>query len=278
MAEREPSLFGTSPLGGESAADRFGFKSDDGKVLEGSPAVFPIIRYHPDGKIGLLGTGFFISTVGLFATARHVLEAAFDRRTGKEIFPCGLVHFHEEGGYLIRPILRFAPHPIADLTVGVAAPMRRNSDGAPLQNKILTLSTNSIEIGSHVTTYAYPRYESVMVANGQIFNVMPCFYDGKIIEHLPDGRDRVLLPGPCYRTNIKIHHGASGGPVFSKDGKVFALNSTGFDGTEDSYVSSIGGVLDLTIDDVEIGGEASRSVSIREIVSAGHIILNGPVA
>ena len=251
--------------------------SGDGVVLDGSPAIIPIIRYYPDGSIDLLGTGFFISTVGLFATARHVLAAPLDRRTGQQIFPIGLIHFHEEGSYLIRPVLRCAFHPVADLTVGVAAPMKRNSDGAPLRNKILTLNADPVDIGSHVTTYAYPRYESIMGKNGQIFNVMPCFYDGKIIEHLPEGRDRVLLPGPCYRTNIRIHHGASGGPVFSKDGRVFALNSTGIDGTDDSYVSSIGGILNLTIDEVGIGGQAPRSVQIREMVSAGHVILNGSV-
>jgi hypothetical protein len=273
MTDRDPVLFGTPPLGGESAPDQFGFISGDGIAVDGSPAVFPIIRSYPDGKIDLLGSGFFISTNGLFVTARHVLQAPFDTRTGRQVFPIAMVHFHDEGSYLIRPILRCALHPLADLTVGVVAPMKRNSDGAHLGNKILTLNMDPVDPGTRVTTYAYPRYESVMTGNRQIFNVVPGFYDGKIIEYLPEGRDRVLLPGPCYRTNIIIHHGASGGPVFSSDGRVFALNSTGFDGTEDSYVSSIGGILDLTIDGVAMGQEAPRSVSMREIIHAGHVIV-----
>jgi hypothetical protein len=149
--------------------------------------------------------------------------------------------------------------------------MTRNSDGAPLHNKILTLNPAPVELGSHITTFAYPRHENVRTDAGQILNVMPSFYDGNIVEYLPNGRDRVLLRGPCYRTTIKIHHGASGGPVFSSDGRVFALNSTGFDGTDDSYISDVRGILDLTVDDVVMGQPPPRSVSVREMVRAGFV-------
>jgi Trypsin-like peptidase domain len=273
MTDQHPALFGTPPLGGESAPDQFGFTTGTGESVEGGPAIFPIIRHHTDGTVDLLGTGFFIANNGLFVTAKHVLNAPFDPRTGQQLFPVSIIHFHEKGSYFIRPVIRCAFHPVADLTVGVAAQMTRDSDGALLANKSLVLNVDSIAPGAHVTTYAYPRYEKVITQSGiQIFNVMPSFYDGEIVEYLPTGRDRVMLPGPCYRTSIRIHHGASGGPVFSKDGRVFAINSTGFDGTEDSYVSSIGGILDLAIDDVVIGGKAPRSVTIRELAYAGHVL------
>jgi len=268
----KPQISPPPPLPGEAAPDRFSFISGAGDTSDGGRAVFPIVRSSDDGSIDLLGTGFFIANNGIFATARHVLDAPFDRHTGKQLFPVALIHFHEEGRYMMRPILRYAPHGSADVAVGVAAPMTRDSDGAPLLNKILTLNTQPVSVGSHVMTYAYPRYKSTMTEQGQIFNVSGNCYDGKIVEHLPFGRDRVLLPGPCYRTNISIHHGASGGPVFSKGGRVFALNSTGFDGTDDSYVSSIGAILDLSVDDVAMGiGQAPRSVSIREMAEAGFV-------
>ena len=59
--------------------------------------------------------------------------------------------------------------------------------------------------------------------------------------------------------------------MFSRNGTAFALNSTGFDGTDDSYISSINGILDLAIDDVAIEGQAPRTVPIMELVRAGHI-------
>jgi hypothetical protein len=277
MTDCNPDLFGTPPLRGEAAEGSFGMQTGDGVQVDATRAIFPIIRVYPEGQIDLLGTGFFISNTGLFATARHVLQAAFDHRTGQQIFSVSIAHFHEEGSYIIRPVLRFAPHSVADVAVGVAAPMTRDSDGAALFSKVLTLTTAPVDPGAHVVTFAYPRYENVRRENVQVFNVMPTYYDGHIIEYLPDGRDRVLLPGPCYRTNIAIHHGASGGPVFSRSGALFALNSTGFDGTDDSYISSISPILDLVIDDVAMDNQPSRSVPVREIAKAGHIIFKPPI-
>jgi hypothetical protein len=135
----------------------------------------------------------------------------------------------------------------------------------------LVLNTTPVGHGTHVMTYAYPRYENIRNEGTQILNLMPDYYQGTIVEYLPTGRDRVLLAGPCYRTNIEILHGASGGPVFSKGGAVFALNSTGWDGTNDSYISSINGILDLAIDDIAIGQDPPCRVSVRELASAGHI-------
>ena len=271
MENGNVSLFGTSALGGEAAPNQFGFRGGDGSIGEGARAIFPIIRQCSDGTIDLLGTGFFISQNGIFVSARHVLDAAFDHVSGKQSFPVAMIHLYEGNSYFIRPILRYARHPSADIAAGAVAPMKRNSDGAFLSNKSIALNTNPVGCDSNIVTFAYPRCESRSTQDGQIFNVMPDFYDGKIIEYLPAGRDRVMLPGPCYRTNMKIHHGASGGPVFSRDGMAFALNSTGFDGTEDSYISSLDGLLDLCIDDVAMENQAPRSVSIREMARAGHV-------
>lgn len=269
----QPGPLGTPALlGGESSPGQFGFRTGDGVQIEdGSPAIFPVVKTSPDGTIDLIGTGFFVTTVGVFVTAKHVLEAVFDHRTGRQLSPPGIIHFHEKGGYLIRPVLRCAFHPRADLTVAVAAPMTRDSDGTSLTNKILTLNTGVVETGSHVMTFSFPRHENLRTDLGQVIHLTPDYYDGNVVEHLPNGRDRVLLPGPCYRTTIKIHHGASGGPVFSPDGRVFALNSTGFDGTDDSYVSGIGGILDLAIDDVVLKEGPPRSVSVREMARAGFL-------
>lgn len=257
-------------LRGEAPADKFGFKTQNGEPSHPGRVIFPIIKSDPSSRLDVLGTGFFIAQ-NIFVTARHVLEAPFDRRTGRQIFPIWIIHFCEEGTYIIRPILRCAWHPVADLAVGVAAPMSRDSDGAPLENKTLVISEAPVDLDADVMTYAYPRYQSLLREGGQILNLMPAHYDGRIIEHLPNGRDRVLLPGPCYRTSIAIHHGASGGPVFSKGGMAFAINSTGFDGTDDSYISSIGGIFDLAIDDVSIAGQLAGRVTVRELVRLGYV-------
>jgi hypothetical protein len=263
-------------LAGEAAPEKYGVRTGDGNPTNPSLAIFPIVRFKPDGKMDLLGTGFFVCTNGLFVTARHVLSAPFDAK-GQQRFPIAMLHFYGENMYLVRPILRCAMHPVADVAVGVAAPMKRNSDGEPLTNPILTLTTAPPDIQTRVVTYAYPRYANLEIEEQQKFNMLPRYYDGQIAESLPDGRDRVLLPGPCYRTSIILHHGASGGPVFCPTGAAFAVNSTGFDGTEVSYVSRIDEIFDLVIDDVVIDKQPAHSVRVIDMAHVGHIVVNPPL-
>jgi hypothetical protein len=129
------------------------------------------------------------------------------------------------------------------------------------------------DLNSRVVTFAYPKHSNRIINNVQLIDVRPTFYDGDITEYFPAGRDRVLLPAPCYRTSIIIHGGASGGPVFSRSGGVFGLNSTGIDGTDISFVSRINEILELVVDDVQMGTEPPRSVPVAEIARAGHIIV-----
>jgi len=53
------------------------------------------------------------------------------------------------------------------------------------------------------------------------------------------------------------------------------VNSTGIDGTDISFVSRIDEIFDPVVDDVRIGSEPPRSVSVPEIARAGHIIVAG---
>jgi Trypsin-like peptidase domain len=264
-------------LPGEALPNRYGFLTGNGDPIDPSLAIFPIVRYDAEHKLHLLGTGFFISTTGLFVTARHVLMATFDQK-GRQQYPIGIVQFFSGGVYLQRPILRCAPHPTADVAVGVAAPMKRTRDGEPLTNPILTLTLAPPDLNARVMTFAYPKHVNVTLSGGvQIVHVGPAYYDGDISEYFPAGHDRLLLSAPCYQTSMIIHSGASGGPVFSRTGAVFGVNSTGIDGTDISFVSRINEIFELAIDDVDMGDGPPRSVPVLEIARAGHIIVRPPL-
>jgi hypothetical protein len=43
---------------------------------------------------------------------------------------------------------------------------------------------------------------------------------GRVIEVFPNGRDKFLLPFPCFQIDCKINSGMSGGPVYNESGKV----------------------------------------------------------
>jgi hypothetical protein len=261
-------------LPGEAAPGRYEIRADDGAPAKANRGIFPIVRYDGDGHLHLIGTGFFISATGLFVTARHVLMDTFDSK-GRERYPIGIVQFLPDNIYIQRPILRCAPHPIADVAVGVAAPMNDPS-GKPLTNPVLILNLVPPDLNSRVVTFAYPKHSNRITNNVQLIDVRPTFYDGDITEYIPAGRDRVLLPAPCYRTSMIIDGGASGGPVFSRSGGVFGLNSTGIAGTDISFVSRINEIPELVVDDVQMGTEPPRSVPVAEIARAGHIIIRSP--
>ena len=276
MSDRRPEVPMPPELPGEAALGAYGIRSENGAPVNPGHGIFPIVRYDVEGKMHLLGTGFFISTTGLFVTARHVLMDTFDAQ-GRQRYAIGMVQFLSENIYLPRPVLRCAPHPIADVAVGVAAPMKRNKDGEPLTNPIFTLTLVPPGGEARIMTFAYPKHTNVIDGDVQVINFCPTYYDGEIKEYFPKGRDRVLLPAPCYRTSILIHGGASGGPVFSRSGCVFGVNSTGVDGTDISFVSRINEIFDLTVDDAVIGEGPPRSIPVIEIARAGGILVRPPL-
>ena len=123
--------------------------------------------------------------------------------------------------------------------------------------------------GDLVATYAYPNAIIQSAETGQLLSFNPEFYEGRIVEYLANGRDRVMLPGPCYRTDMVIHHGTSGAPVAGPSGRVFGINSTGFDGTDDFYVSRIDEIFSLEI----ATGESDR-LTIQHLVNQGVVTVD----
>lgn len=274
----DPNAPKVADLLGEAAAGAYGAKNEAGEEVNFNQSIFPIVRSDEKGHFHLLGTGFYITTNGLFVTARHVLMAPLDSNEQQK-YPIGILQFMPDNTYYVRPILRFARHGTADLALGVAAPMSHKKDRTPLNTRILTLTTNAPEPPSRVVTYAYPKHLSVIVDGAQSIHFKPTFYDGNIVTFFPNGRDRTMLPGPCYQTTMIVHGGASGGPVFAKSGSVFGVNSTGYDNTDISFVSRIDEIFDLAIDGIVMTPEsAPRSVSVKEMAQAGHIIVKPPFA
>jgi hypothetical protein len=233
----------------------------------GYHVIFPILKQVNDSSLELIGTGFFIASMGLFASAKHVLRDCFDEK-GNQMYPVCLLHFLPDNQYLFRHILWCSSHPTADVAIGLAEPA-----ADALSNGVLTLTTSSPTIGETVVTYAYPRTEIRQLATLETLNFKPAFYEGCVAEFFPNGRDQCLLPGPCYQTSMVIHSGASGGPVVGKSGRVFALNSTGWDGVSNiSFVSRVEEILHLAIPFIKLpNGQEVNSVIAQDLADAGWI-------
>ena len=255
---------------GEARRGLYRGQTDVGHDADLGHAIFPIVTQEEDGLFKLIGTGFFIAAQGIFVTAAHVVAHVLNSK-GEATGPFGLFQFLPENHYYIRPIHRATRHENADIAVGVAVQMHHKQTGQPMPNKVLTLGLNPPPMNSQVCTYAYP-HTTIEPGKPQTIRFEPRFFDGKLLEHFPSGRDRVLLPGACYRTSMVIHGGASGGPVVGPNGTVFAVNSTSFENDTISYVTCMSQILDLAIPEVALPGDAKpRVVTVRELQDKGFV-------
>lgn len=265
LNSHRPLLYGQAPPGLYLARD------GEGTQVDLEQAIFPIVTQQQDGVFVAIGTGFFVAENGIFVTAAHVVKAILDEQenvTG----PFGIFQFLPGDKYFIRPIHRATRHLVADVAVGVAAPTHHNITGAPMPNLILPLAANPPSVGSLICTCAYPKPD-IQPGKPQVVRFNPGFFEGVLREHHPQGRDKVFLPGPCFRTTMIIHGGASGGPVIGPNGTVFAVNSTSLTNDEVSYVSCISEVLDLAIPDVILpGSPIPRITTLRELAERGFVI------
>jgi Trypsin-like peptidase domain len=257
-------------LPGESPADRFVMRTEAGMLCDPSLAIVPIAKQSKLGEWTILGTGFFIGQGGILVTAKHVLADDF----GPDERPKGTVvifQFLDGQSVLQRNVWKAKHHPTVDISL--VTPMRavQKITGISAPNQMLRLTGTSPPIGAPIFSLAYP--ESTIRADGSMseLNFRQAYFKGELIEYLPDGRDRVMLPGPCFRTSMVIHGGASGGPVFDSQGRVFAVNSTGWGSDPDSYVSPIAPLLEFTMK-MKLPGETEpREVTLRELGAIGYM-------
>lgn len=253
-------------LPGSAPEGQWGFEDSEGNRLNGGEATVPILEKLDGNRFQFLGTGFFITDTGLFVTAKHVLE---------HFRPEELVvwHFLPNNEYISRPISAFTCHETADVAVGqLVAAIDPTTNELVINNKHM-LTTVQPPIGEHVATFAYPNTVIEPTEIGQRLHFNPGFYAGQLEEYYPNGIG--LLRGPCYRTSIVIHSGASGGPVASPSRPVFGVNSTGMTGLNVSHISRINEILSLSLtvnyeDEQEI-------ISVVELARSGQISFDPPI-
>lgn len=151
--------------------------------------------------------------------------------------------------------------------------MSHKVTGEPLYNKVLNLNPRRLYPGCPVWTYAYPGTTVLHNNTKNNIKISPKFYLGAVEEYYPTGRDRSMLPAPCYRTTITLHSASSGGPVFSPGGGIVGVNSSSFNGAENvSFISQIQDIFPLGVPEVVLPGENKpRRVTIQELININHV-------
>ena len=263
-------------LKGEADQSLFTVKTSNIDDVDPKEAIFPILKHEENGDVKFIGTGFFVTTLGFFISARHVFKDILDDK-GNVKGSLSIIQFCDNFKFYFRPVIGFVLHDVADVAIGVCVPMKHKVTGEPLFNKVLTLSMSLPNVGENVWTYAYPGTTVTQSEKIEIkYNAK--FYAGIIKEYHPNGRDKVILPFPCFRTSIVLHGGSSGGPVFGENRKVIGINSTGFDSDtgilDISYISRIHDALDLKIQNVVMQNESEPSnLSLRDLIKINHVAI-----
>jgi hypothetical protein len=242
-----------------------------GTPIEPHTSIFPILKTTGLDEARFIGTGFFITMLGHFVTARHVIHDVIDERTGMPTASLHALHFVESSQMLVRNITRVCLHPTSDLAVGKMDYHMITETGAMLTNRVPRFTTEIPRVGSTVGTFAYPESDRLFRRGGGD-RFVAGFYKGEMVDHSDKARDRNLVAWPHFTTSISLKGGSSGGPVFDESGRVFGINCVGgLPGI--SYMARVRELLSLSVPEWP-GAPDLQDFSVQDLAKAGHIIFN----
>lgn len=255
------------------------FMTGDGQTAQGQEVVIPICKAVDGGKLECIGTGFFISIYGIFATAAHVVTDILGEDGKPQCYKDGspkvglmTFHFMPPNLMVAREINKISFHMRDDVAVGTVKTIVDQKTREPLKNKVLQLTARVPQVGDKISTWAYPNSVAEYDGRKGSLSVVPKLYEGEIEDEHRNGKGWGKVSGRCYQTNLGIEGGASGGPVFDDEGRVFAVNSGGVDGTDITYVSHLQSIGGLTLPNVQTqDGVVHENITICELIDRGSI-------
>jgi hypothetical protein len=267
-----PRITGSFTIGTDKSQVKGGFHDLGGTPRHGWEAIFPIVQIKSEIEWMPIGTGFFISNNGMFATAKHVIV---DREGAPLRSLFGIQFLHETNEIVLREIVKMDLHCQADVGIGFLFDKTFAERGEQTVNKCLGLTVKIPEAGERIVTYSFPQSAVFEDESGRGLSFESSASKGAFEQFYPSGRDRVLLPGPCIRTSMPLAPGSSGGPVVFGTGFVFGINSTGFDGTDISYLSPVSSLLELAAHNVRLlDGTVHETIKLPVLVEMGLIFFD----
>jgi hypothetical protein len=266
-------------------------------VADGITGIASIYKVSLKGEAKLIGTGFWLTEKGHLVTAWHVIRDNIGL-DGVDEGPIYAMQTFSDRRVIARVLRKTAQHKTYDLalseTVGPGG-----YDAEPTWTFTMTLEEP--EVGDFVGTYSFLSIDQIFdgerhggittdtfaadLAIPEIGLVYQLTFAtrvnrGQVREIFPNGRDRVMMPFPCFRSDVPIYGGNSGGPVFDKAGRVCGINLTSYEGQDISFHMPLKGILELSARDIEFVPEdpVPRSRTVLEMGLARRVVFDPPIA
>lgn len=233
--------------------------------------IAPIYKFSWNYEPEFVGTGFWITNSGLLVTAAHVIEANFDKHEN-DLGYIAAFQTTPDLRLFSRLIRRSHRHSKFDLAL-CETERFVDEKGRPIPTQPLEMTTEMPPVGSPVFTHAFSsratsfageKFEGIPAGtyNGgfsiperginQKIEFMARLGFGQVMEIFKEARDKVMMPFPCFRSDIPVYGGNSGGPVFDYKGRICGVNCSQFQGTDIAFHVPLEGILSLRAKDLEL--------------------------
>ena len=267
------------------------------RVADGITGIAPIYKVSLGGQASLIGTGFWLTEKGHLATAWHVIADNIGKN-GVDEGPIYAMQTYADRRVVPRVLRKTSQHRTYDLALSeTIGPGGYDAD----LTWTFAMTMEQPKVGDFIGTYSFlsvdqkfdgEQYEGIRTDTFRGVLASPdldLIYDlkfatrinrGEVLEIFPKRRDRVMMPFPCFRSDIPIYGGNSGGPVFDKEGRVCGINCTSYDGQNIAFHMPLKGILDLRARDIEFVPEdpVPRTRSVFEMGLAKRVFLHPPLA
>jgi hypothetical protein len=78
-------------------------------------------------------------------------------------------------------------------------------------------------VGTPIAAFGYPESSFIGRSGDELtIGLSPSTTTGEVTAVFPEGRDRSMLPFPCYQVNARFDGGMSGGPSLKTQPEGFA--------------------------------------------------------
>ena len=174
----------------------------------------------------------------LLMTAKHVLEDYVTMAEPEHTLHA--IQIIAGSDYVVWDVIGGWAHPHADIALlHLGANPRMSNTRLTLSHRTLRIEPFHPQIGSSVAAFGYhsSKVQASRNPDGSPHLDLrdePTVSVGRVTAVYPLGRDRSMLPFPCFEVDARFDGGMSGGPVFDETGAVCGIVCTGMAGAHQS--------------------------------------------